>query len=103
MPPGVRGIYYAGVRAAALPAAEETELLRVLGELFDDEAALQTKIEQLEKIGVEGAAAELCEFVHHSLLGVYGRYRELIRGQIPPEAVPYLTPELRAAIRRPAS
>jgi UDP-N-acetylglucosamine acyltransferase len=102
-PPGVRGVHYAGVRAAALSAAEEAELLRVMGELFDDEAALQTKIEQLEKIGVEGAAAELCEFVHHSLGGVYGRSRELIRGQIPPEAVPYLTPELQAAIRRPGS
>ena len=102
MPPAVRGVHHAGVRAAGLPAAEESELLRVLGELFDDESALQTKIEQLEKMGVEGAAAELCQFVHRSLQGVYGRYRECFRGQAPPEAAQYLPPEEQSAIRRPA-
>ncbi|MCJ7544129.1 MAG: acyl-[acyl-carrier-protein]--UDP-N-acetylglucosamine O-acyltransferase [Phycisphaerae bacterium] len=101
VPPAVRGVHYAGVRAAALAAPEESELLRVLGELFDDESALQTKIEQLEKMGVEGAAAELCGFVHRSLQGIYGRYRECFRGQAPPEAAQYLTPEQHSAIRRP--
>ncbi len=101
--PSVRGVHLAGLRAAGLTAAEECELLRVLEELFDDESALQTKIEQLEKIGVEGAAAELCEFVHRSLQGVYGRYRERFRGQAPPEAGQYLPPEQQPAVRRPAS
>lgn len=100
-PPAVRGAHYAGVRAAGLAAPEESELLRVLGELFDDESALQAKIEQLEKMGVEGAAAELCGFVHRSLQGVYGRYRECFRGQAPPEAAQYLTPEQQSATRRP--
>jgi UDP-N-acetylglucosamine acyltransferase len=100
--PAVRGVHHAGVRAAGLSPPEESELLRVLGELYDDESALQTKIEQLEKMGVEGAAAELCGFIHRSLQGVYGRYRELFRGQPPPEAAQYLTPEQQSAIRRPA-
>jgi UDP-N-acetylglucosamine acyltransferase len=100
IPPAVRGIHLAGVKAAGLAPAEEFELLRVLGELFDDEAALQTKIEQLEKMGVEGEAAALCEFIRRSLQGVYGRYRELFRGQMPPEALQYLPPEQQAAIRR---
>jgi len=100
--PAVRGVHQAGVDAAGLAEQERAELLRVMAELFDDESALQTKIEQLEKMGVEGAAAELCEFVRRSLTGVYGRYRELFRGQAPPEAVQYLPPEHQAALRRPS-
>jgi UDP-N-acetylglucosamine acyltransferase len=100
IPPAVRGVHEAGVRAAGLAPQEEAELRRVLGELYDDEAALQTKIEQLEKMGVEGEAAQLCEFIQRSLHGVYGRYREQFRGQAPPEAVQYLPPEQQAALRR---
>ncbi|MGA2265507.1 MAG: acyl-[acyl-carrier-protein]--UDP-N-acetylglucosamine O-acyltransferase [Phycisphaerae bacterium] len=103
IPPAVRGIHRAGIKAAGLSAAEETELLRALRELFDDESALQTKIEQLENMGVEGEAAALCEFVRRSLGGVYGRYRELFRGQLPPEALQYLPPELLTAFRRSKS
>jgi UDP-N-acetylglucosamine acyltransferase len=100
--PAVRGAHLAGIQAAGLAPDERAELLRVMAELFDDESALQTKIEQLEKMGVEGPAAELCEFVRRSLAGVYGRYRELFRGQAPPEAAQYLPPEHQAAIRRPS-
>jgi UDP-N-acetylglucosamine acyltransferase len=88
--PAVVGIHEAGVRAAALKREEEKELRLVLRELFDDESALQTKIEQLVNMGVEGAAARLCEFCNRSLQGVYGRYRELFRGKAPPEAKRYL-------------
>lgn len=99
-PPSVRGAHLAGVRAAALDTADEAELLRVLRELFDDKSALQTKIEQLEKMGVDGAAAEVCGFLHRSLQGVYGRYREVFRGQTPPEATPYLAAQQPPAAGR---
>ena len=90
--PAVRGIHEAGVAAAALPPDEERELRNALHELFDDEAALETKIEQLEKLGVEGAAADLCEFCRRALRGVYGRHREIYRNKLPPEAEQLLPP-----------
>ena len=98
-PPSVRGIHEEGIAAARLAPVAEKELRRALHELFDDETALQTKIEQLVNMGVEGEVAELCQFVQRSLQGVFGRYRELGRGKAPPEAEMYLPPELKTAIR----
>jgi UDP-N-acetylglucosamine acyltransferase len=100
-PPSVRGIHEAGIRAAGLKDDQEQELRQALRELFEDEAALQTKIEQLVNLGVEGEVAALCEFCRKSLQGVYGRSRELYRGKTPPEAIEYLPPERRADFRRP--
>jgi UDP-N-acetylglucosamine acyltransferase len=99
-PPAVTGIHETGVRAAKLSAEEEKELRKALRELFTDEAALQTKIEQLVNLGVEGEVAELCAFCQRSLQGLYGRHREIFRGVLPPEAEKYLPPELRAEARR---
>ncbi len=93
--PAVRGLHEEGIRQAALPPPDEKELRDALQELFGDERALQTKIELLVNQGVEGEAAGLCEFCHLSLQGIYGRHRELFRGRIPPEALPYLPPEYR--------
>ena len=98
--PAVRGLHEAGIRAARLDAEEEKELRRALSELFDDEEALQTKIEQLVNLGVEGEVAALCEFCQQSLQGLYGRHREIYRGKAPPEADRFLPPEFRAKIRR---
>ncbi len=98
--PAVRGLHEAGIKAAALRSGEETELRRVLHELFHDESALQTKIEQVVSMGVEGEAHYVCEFCQRSLQGVYGRYRELFRGKVPPEAFECLPPERRAELRR---
>jgi UDP-N-acetylglucosamine acyltransferase len=99
-PPAVRGVHEDGVKAARLSPSEETELRKALRELFEDEMALQTKIEQLVNMGVEGEAAALCEFCQKSLQGVYGRARELLRGQTPPEALKYW-PADAVNIRRP--
>jgi UDP-N-acetylglucosamine acyltransferase len=84
--PAVVGIHDQGVLSAGLGEYEQRELLFALRELFSDEAALQTKIEQLSNMGVEGEAASLCEFCQRSLQGVYGRFRATYRGKIPPEA-----------------
>ena len=94
-PPAVRGVHDAGIRAAALAPAEEKELRRALHELFADESALQTRIEQLVTMGVENEVAGLCEFCQRSLQGVFGRHRERFRGQPPPEAKEFLPPEIR--------
>ena len=88
-PPRVMGIHKAGLEAAGLEPHQQRDLRLALLELFADEAALQTKIEHLMNLGVEGEAAELCEFCRRSLKGVYGRHRELFRGRQPPEAKQY--------------
>lgn len=98
--PAVKGVHEAGIAAADLSEEEEKDLRRALAELFDEETALQTKIEQLVTLGVEGEVEHLCEFCQQSLQGVFGRYRERLRGQIPPEAEKYLTPEQMAEARR---
>ena len=82
----VQGIHDAGVRAAELDPLDELDLRLALQELFEDEAALQTKIEHLVTMGAEGEVARLCEFCQRSLRGTYGRHREVYRGQDPPEA-----------------
>lgn len=98
--PAVRGIHDGGIAAAGLSPAEEKELRHTLHELFGDETALQTKIEQLVSMGVEGESAMLVQFCQQSLQGVFGRYRELLRGKIPPEAMEHLPPERRVQERR---
>lgn len=98
--PSVRGIHETGIKDAKLKRDEETELRRTLHELFEDEVALQNKIEQLENLGVEGEAAALCEFCQQSLLGKFGRFRESFRGKVPPEAAEFLPPEKLAEIQR---
>jgi len=85
--PSVQGIHVEGIEKAGLSEIEKRELRRALNDLFVNEAALATKIEQLVNIGVEGEAAYLCEFCRRSLQGVYGRYREKFRNQTPPEAL----------------
>jgi len=97
----VRGIHEEGIAAARLKPEEEKELRLAMRELFDDESALQTKIEQLVNLGVEGEAARLCEFCNRSLQGLYGRYREIFRGKVPPEAQAYLPPDTPLNTRRP--
>ncbi len=99
-PPTVCGVYEAGIANANLAKEQEKELRFALKELFDDEAALQTKIEQLVNMGVEGEAAKLCEFCLNSLQGLYGRCRELYRGQAAPEAQQHLSSGTRIDARR---
>ncbi len=99
-PPTVCGVHEAGIANANLPKEQERELRFALKELFVNEAALQTKIEQLVNMGVEGEAAKLCEFCLNSLQGVYGRCRELYRGQAPPESRQPPSPEAGIDIRR---
>jgi UDP-N-acetylglucosamine acyltransferase len=99
--PSVRGVHEAGITAAGLRGDEQAELRRTLSDLFEDESALQTKIETLENLGVEGEARGVCEFCQQSLLGRFGRYRESFRGDVPPEAIELLPKELLADL--PAS
>jgi len=93
--PRFQGVHEAGIRSAALSDQEEKELRRTLRDLFDDESALQTKIEQLVNMGVEGEVAYLCGFCQRSLQGVFGRHRETFRGLPPPEAKELMPPELK--------
>ena len=101
--PSIRGVHEEGIRAAGLSDEEEADLRRALAELFADETALQTKIEQMVNLGVEGEAERLCEFCQRSLQGKGGRHRENYRAQLPPEAEQYLSPEQLAEARRALS
>lgn len=102
-PPSVRGIHERGIASARLSPEEEAELRRALHDLFEDESALQTKIEQLENLGVEGEAKALCEFCQQSLQGRFGRFRESFRGQVPPEVLDVLPKERLAELQRRVS
>ena len=94
--PAVQGVHEAGIQAARLSPREEKDLRKALAELFgDDVSALQTKIEQLVNMGVEGEVAALCDFCLSSLQGVFGRQREVFRGVAPPEARELMPPELK--------
>jgi len=97
---GVMGVHEEGIRAAGLTRRDQWDLRRALAELFADESALQTRIEHLENLGVEGEAAELCRFCQRSLSGVYGRYREKYRGRRPPEAEAFFASRPDLDIRR---
>lgn len=99
-PPSVRGVHEAGIKSAGMTKEEEAELRRAMHEIFEDEAAFQTKLEQLENLGVEGEAKALCEFCQQSLQGKFGRFRESYRGQVPPEAAALLPTEKLAELQR---
>lgn len=101
--PSVQGIHAAGLSAAGLSDEEQTDLRRALADLFEDETALQTKIELLVSLGVEGEVERLCEFCQRSLRGTFGRCREQFRAKLPPEAEQFLTPEQLAEARRALS
>ena len=99
--PAVLGIHEAGIAAAKRLSAEDKKELRLaLADLFDNEAALATKIEQLVNLGVDGEVAALCEFCKRSLQGTYGRHREIYRGTIPPEVDQFAPTEWKTIIRR---
>lgn len=104
-PPMVRGLHEAGLAAAGLADGAEARLRLALQLLFEDETAMTTKLDQLEAAGVddEPELAHLCRFCRQSLSGLYGRYREMFRGQIPPEAEQYLPADVLAEIRKEAS
>jgi len=99
--PEVLGIHEAGIAAAKrLNAEDKKELRRALADLFDNEAALATKIEQLVNLGVDGEVAALCDFCKRSLQGTYGRHREMYRGIVPPEVEQFIPTEWKTIIRR---
>jgi len=61
---------------------------------------MATKIDQIEAQGpMSDELAYLCRFCRESLAGLYGRYREQFRGQIPPEAFELLPRELLNTIQ----
>jgi UDP-N-acetylglucosamine acyltransferase len=101
--PVIEGIHEEGIAAAKLTPDEEKELRHALADLFLQDGALQTKIEQVVNLGVEGEVADLCQFCQRSLGGIGGRHRELYRGKIPPEAEQFLPHEWRQAFRRSAT
>ncbi|MBT3279414.1 MAG: acyl-ACP--UDP-N-acetylglucosamine O-acyltransferase [Phycisphaerales bacterium] len=97
--PSIRGLNEKGIHAAGLKGDEEAELRRALTDLFENETAMQSTVEQLENLGVEGEAARLCKFLQKSLEGKFGRIREAYRGKVPPEAVEHIPAELLEKIR----
>jgi UDP-N-acetylglucosamine acyltransferase len=103
-PPMVRGIHEEGIAAAALPHAEEVQLRWALAELFESEAALATMLDRVERLQpLHPATADLCRICRGSLAGLYGRYREQFRNQVPPEAREFLPDWLLAEVHKEMS
>lgn len=99
-PPSIRGLHEAGIVAAALPKDQEQRLRDALGWLFDRDAAMATKLDLLERGDPDPHLAYVCQFCRESLSGLYGRYRSLFRGQLPPEARQYLPTWLLETIEK---
>ncbi|NQU74976.1 MAG: hypothetical protein HQ546_01520 [Planctomycetes bacterium] len=98
--PMIRGLHEAGIAAAGLGDQDEAELRKALSALFENESAMKTKLEQLQRRGpLSPDVEDLCRFCRESLLGRFGRYREQFRDQIPPEAEQYLPADLLRTIR----
>ena len=97
--PAVEGVHAAGLAAAGLSTAEAAEVRDAIRRLFEEDQALAVKVAaMLGSAGLSPAVRLLCEFCRHSLSGRFGRYRELFRRKIPPEAVPHLPPALWAEV-----
>ncbi len=102
--PRIHGTHEAGVVAVGLDGDSEAALRRALNSLFEDESALSTKVDQLAgQASRWPEVAHLCTFCRQSLDGVYGRYRELFRSKVPPEAEENLPADLLADIRKKMS
>lgn len=99
-PPMVRGVHEAGIAAAPITPDGRTQLRKALAELFEDEAAMASKLARMEQAqSLTEEISALCQFCRESLAGQYGRFRERFRGQLPPEAQEFLPPELLEVIR----
>lgn len=100
-PPRIRGVHAEGIAAAGLDADGEAMLRKALADLFDDESAMTTKLDQLEAgAALTQEVVELCQFCRESLSGQYGRYRERFRGQLPPESETYLPADVLKKIQK---
>jgi UDP-N-acetylglucosamine acyltransferase len=102
-PPMVRGIHDAGLAAAGLAPEQAAQIRWAISELFDSESALAVMLDRVERQQpLFPATAELCEMCRQSLSGLYGRYREQFRNQIPPEAAEFLPPWLLEQVQKEA-
>jgi UDP-N-acetylglucosamine acyltransferase len=100
-PPKVRGLHEAGIAASGLALDRAAGLRRALEELFANEAALATKLDHVEsQQPLDEEVAYLCRFCRQSLSGRYGRYRELFRDQLPPEAEEFLPADLLEQVKK---
>ncbi len=99
--PMVRGIHEDGIAAAKLSPQEARQLRWAISELFDSESALAVMLDRVERQRpLFKATAEVCQMCRQSLAGLYGRYREQFRNQIPPEAAEFLPEWLLAEVRK---
>jgi UDP-N-acetylglucosamine acyltransferase len=99
-PPQIRGIHEDGIEAAALSATEAAQLRSALAELFDDPAALASKLDAVEATHRSEEVSALCRFCRESLEGTYGRYRERFRNTAPPEIEQYLPQAILDSLKK---
>ena len=98
-PQAVLGVNEEGLERAGLGEREKDQVRRAIRHLFQDEQALQLKLQEM----LDGGALcepvrKLCESCRASLAGQFGRRRETLRGRMPPEARQFLPAEVLARI-----
>ena len=89
------------VTLPTLSYLEQNEGRDLIGNILDngrkDETSIGEAVHAIRESGaIEASMDQARQFIQRSLRGVYGRYRELYRGKIPPEAEGILTPEMRS-------
>jgi len=98
-PPAVVGVNEEGLERAGLGEREKDLVRRAIRHLFQDEQALQLKLqEMLAGEALCEPVRALCEFCQATLAGQFGRRRETLRGTIPPEARQFLPAEVLGRI-----
>jgi UDP-N-acetylglucosamine acyltransferase len=97
--PAVRGVHEEGIRRAGLGEDEALALRLAIEHLLTEGHQTGLRLRELRDQPLTPAVRELCEFVQRSTLGRYGRFRETLRRMIPPEARPYLPPELLTQLK----
>jgi UDP-N-acetylglucosamine acyltransferase len=98
-PPAVRRVHEAGLAAAGLGEADRAAVRQAVRHLFEDKLALAVKADNyLRQSALSRPVRTLCEFCQRVLTGRAGRYRETLRGRMPPEARQHLPPGALAQI-----
>jgi UDP-N-acetylglucosamine acyltransferase len=94
----VQGLHEEGLAKAGLNAAEADAVRKAFAELYGDEQPLAPKVDRMLSGPLPPAARELCSFLQRSLQARFGRFREALRGEMPPEARAYLPQDVLGRI-----
>jgi UDP-N-acetylglucosamine acyltransferase len=98
-PPAIVGVNAPGLAAAKLPPRQRDQVCQAIAYLFTESLAMAVKLtDMLARPELPEPVLDLCNFCKLSLSGQFGRYREVFRKRLPPEARQYLPAAVLAEI-----